>query len=82
MYIPQYSVALSCVILFAVHGIQQLMVVWFGVILTPMCCYYCFPIIVSCTYGIHTAACHIRPYKQVGMLHKLLKITEKVDKIW
>jgi len=83
MYITQLLVALSSVILFAVHGIQQLMVVWFSVIiLTPVCCYYCFPVIVSCTHGIRTAACHIRPYKQVGMLHKLLKIIEKVDKIW
>jgi len=62
MYIPKLLVALSYVILFAVHGIQQLMVMWFSVIiLTPMCCYYCFPIIVSCTYGIYTAVCHIRP---------------------
>jgi len=55
------------------------MVVRFSVIiLTQMCCYYCFPIIVSCTYVTHNAACHIRPFKQVGMLHKLLKIIENL----
>jgi hypothetical protein len=73
-YISQLLVALSCVILFAVHGIWHLMVVWFSVItLTHMCCHYCFPIIVSCTYGIHTASCHIRPPQSSWDVSQIIK---------
>ena len=59
------STAVSSVVLqhLACIWVQQIMNMWFSVNISLTCCYFCFPINISCTYGLHTICCNVMPYK-------------------
>jgi hypothetical protein len=60
------STAVSSFVLqhLACSWVQQIFNMWFSVTNSLTCCYFYFPINISCAYGLHTIPCNVKPYKK------------------
>jgi hypothetical protein len=62
------------------HHVQHLAVLCFRVLSVIIFGHFCFPIIISGTWGLHFNACHVVPHKEVWMSYERFKIIAEVVK--